>query len=71
MYALSADHGWLGQPGVILKQRLLITIYIEIGWSLNRFRVRFDGILSNRDEKHLLKVNVFVVSENLLPQLLF
>ena len=47
-----------------------VRISTEDGWSLNRFRVRSDGILLNREEKHLLNGNVFVASESLLPQLL-
>lgn len=31
--------------------------------------MRSNGVLLKRDEKHLLKVTVFVVSESLLPQL--
>ena len=52
-----------------MRKRLWgVRISAEDGWSLNRFRVRFDGILINRDEKHLLKVTVFVVSGGLLSQ---
>ena len=47
-----------------------VKISLEDGWSLNRFRVGSDGILSNRDKKHLLKVTVFVALESLLPQLI-
>ena len=53
-----------------MRKRLWgVRISTEDGWSLNRFRVSFDGILLMRDEKHLWKVNVFVALESFLPPL--
>lgn len=52
-------------------RRWLWGVKISAGtdWSLHRFRVRFDGILLKRDEKHLGKVAVLVVLESSLLQL--
>ena len=54
-----------------MRKRLWgVRISAEDGWSLNRFRVRSGVVLSSRDEKHLLKLAVFVALESLLSQLL-
>ena len=61
-------YGWLEG----MRKRIWgFRISAEDGWSLNRFRVRSDGMLICRDEKHLLNGTVSVVSESFLPQLLF
>ena len=62
----SGLYGWLEG----MRKRLLgVRISAEDDWILNRFRVSFDGILLKIDEKDLLKVTVFVVSDSFLPQL--